>query len=151
MDEDKPTGASFLPFQVDGIYADACRGQSGSVTVVGPRAQDLVTALLAQQGPVKSQPVTMTLGGYPATRIDLRSPPRLDTRSCFLGRGVGAQIWQNPEGRYLVLMPDGLLSVYVVDVRGKRQVFTTQYDPTGISATDLAALVQMMASIRIKP
>ena len=138
----------FLPFLVDAIYADSCRGDSGAVTAVGPRPQDLVTALLAQPGPVKSTSVATTLGGYPATRIDLRVPKNLQTKPCNLGPGI-VQLWVSEPDNYLVLFSDGVVSVYVVDVDGQRQVFTTQYLP-GASQEDRAEIQQILDSIRIQ-
>ena len=143
-------GIGILPFVVDEIYSDACRGDRGSVTPVGPRPGDLVTALLAQRGPVKSAPVDATFGGYPATRIDLRVPDSLKTRNCFLGPGTGVQVWNSPHGRYLVIGSDNLVSVYVIDVNGRAQVFTVQYRPEQLSTADRAQLEGVLDSIRIR-
>jgi hypothetical protein len=138
------------PFAIDKIYADACRGERGAQTKVGPSADDLVNALLAQPGPAKSGPVETTLGGYPATRIDLRVPDRLQSRNCFLGPGTGVQIWLSRPNNYLVLDPEGVVSVYVVDVDGERAVFTTQYRPARTSSEDLVEVQQVLDSIRIQ-
>lgn len=146
---DSPEEFGFLPFVVDEIYADPCLGDRGRVTKVGPRAQDLVTALLAQPGPVKSAPVRTTVGGYPATRIDLRLPESLRAQNCFLGPGTGVQLWRSRPARYMVLDDTGRVSVYVVDVNGIRQVFASQYHSERISERDLAELRQVLASIRI--
>jgi hypothetical protein len=126
---DLPSEVSFLPYVVEEVFADACRGEEGPVTKVGARPQDLVDALLAQSGPVKSRPVQTTLGDYPATRVDLRIPDSLQDKDCFEGPGTGVQLWLSKPAGYLVLLPQGTVSVYVVDVNGRRQVFTTQYLP----------------------
>ncbi len=138
------------PFVVDKIYADACRGDRGAQTQVGPGVDDLVNALLAQPGPVKSGPVETTLGGYPATQIDLRVPDRLQSKNCFLGPGTGVQIWFSEPDDYLVLDPEGVVSVYVVDVDGERAVFAAQYRPARTSSEDQAELQQVLDSIRIQ-
>lgn len=137
------------PFVVDTIYADACKGERGAQLDVGPRVDDLVDALLAQRGPAKTTTQT-TLGGYPATRVDLRVPDRLQTKNCFIGPGTGVQIWLNGPKNYLYLGPDGLLSIYVVDVDGQRAVFQSQYTPTYTSPEDQAELQQVLDSIQIQ-
>ena len=147
---DEPDEIGILPFVVDDIYADACEGDRGAVTEVGPSAQDLVEALLAQPGPAKSDPVEAILGGYPATRIDLRVPKRLQSQDCFLGPGTGVQLWLTKPDKYLVLDAEGIVSVYVVDVNGQRQVFTTQYRPAHTSEEERAELQQVLDSIRIQ-
>lgn len=138
------------PFVVDKIYADACRGDKGAQTQVGPGVDDLVNVLLAQPGPVKSGPVQTTLGGYPATKVDLRVPDRLQSKNCFTGPGTGVQIWLSEPDNYLVVGPEDVLSVYVVDVDGERAVFTTQYRPARTSSEDQAELQQILDSIRIQ-
>lgn len=140
----------FYAVLVDEIYADACRGERGDVVTVGPGAQALVDALLEQPGPAQRGPFDTTLGGYPATRVDLRMPLRMMQRNCFIGPGTGMQIWYSePTDKYFVLLPDGFASVYVVDVNGERQVFLAQVgDPR--SAADRAELQAVLDSIRIE-
>jgi hypothetical protein len=146
---DTPGGIGILPYLVDEIYADACRGDQGAVMKVGSRPRDLVTALLAQKGPLKSSPAQTTLGGYPATRVDLRFPPSLLDKNCFWGPGTGIQLWRGDLDRYLVLLPDSTVSIYVVDVNGRRQVFTAQYHAS-VTERDLAELRAILESIRIE-
>ncbi len=140
---------SIEPFVVTKIYADACQGQRGVETTIGPTVDDLVDALLAQPGPDQSSRKT-TVGGYPATRVDLQVPDRLQTKDCFMGPGTGVQIWHNGPDNYLVLDPHGLLSIYVVDVDGERAVFTSQYRPAHTSPEDEAELHQVLDSIQIQ-
>lgn len=141
----------FYAVVVDEIYADACRGERGDVMTVGPGVQDLVDALLEQPGPAKRGPVDTTLGGRPAVRLDLSIPPRLQRRNCFLGPGTGVQVWYSePADKYFVLLPDDVVSVYVVDVDGKRQVFLAQVGDPG-STRDRAELQSVLDSIRIQP
>jgi hypothetical protein len=147
---DEPDEIGFQSVVVDKIYADACRGDRGAQTKVGPGADALVSALLEQPGPAKSGPVETTLGGYPATRVDLRVPRRLQSRDCFRGPGTGVQLWLSEPDDYLVLGADGLVSVYVVEVNGERQVFTSQYRPAYTSKEDQAELQQILDSIRIE-
>ena len=137
------------PFVVDKIYADACKGERGAQVDVGPGVDDLVDALLAQSGPAKTTAKT-SLGGYPATRVDLRVPDRLQTKNCFIGPGTGLQIWLNGPDNYLYLGPDGLMSIYVVDVDGQRAVFQSQYNSAHTSPEDQAELQQVLDSIDIQ-
>jgi hypothetical protein len=144
-------GLSLEAAVVDGIFTDACRG-SGVPLAVGPGVEDLVTALRTQRGPVARRPVTTTVGGYPATRVDLRIPRGLDLESCRLA-DVGAhglQIWYTqPTDTYFVLVPGAVASVYVVDVDGRRQVFVGQ-NRLPDSRKARAELQQVLDSIRIE-
>ncbi|MGH3345388.1 MAG: hypothetical protein ACRDO4_00275 [Nocardioides sp.] len=120
--------AEFYAIDLDEIYTDSCHGE-GIPQALGPGVDDLVTALLAQKGPVASEPVETTLGGYPATRIDLAIPKGLDLADCRLADDgvLGLQLWYSaPADKYFVLQPSGAASIYVLDVDGDRQVFLTQ-------------------------
>lgn len=136
---------------VDEIFTDACRGE-GVPEAVGPRVQDLVTALRRQRGPVTTRPVHTSLGGYPATRIDLRIPKDLNLESCRgADEGVLAlQIWFSERAdNYFVLHPGAVASVYVLDVAGQRQVFVAQ-DRAPHSADVHAELQAVLDSIRLE-
>jgi hypothetical protein len=133
---------------VDAIYADACEGSNGELMEVGPSVDDLAGALLRQRGPLASGPVDTTLGGYPATRIDLTVPDGFDLQPCNL-ESIGLQIWYSaPADKYFVLLPDAVMSVYIVDVDGQRQVFLTG----GSTTSDEAAreLQAILDSIQIE-
>jgi hypothetical protein len=146
-DTDEELG--FYPVVVDAIYADACAGESGDLTEVGPTVADLAAALLEQPGPKAAGPVETTLGGHPATRIDLSVPKGFDLKACSLG-GIGLQIWYSrPADKYFVLLPKGIASVYIVDVDGERQVFLTFYTPASPDE-DVRELQAVLDSIRIE-
>lgn len=132
---------------VDEIFTDACRGKARP-EAVGPRVHDLVTALRTQPGPVTGRPVQTTLGGYPATRVDLRFPKRLDMDSCREGDGL--QIWYvAPADNYFVLLPGSAASVYILDVDGQRQVFVAQ-NRSPHSPDARAELQRVLDSVRIE-
>jgi hypothetical protein len=134
---------------VDNIWAESCAGSNSGPIDVGPSVDDLVTALLQQPGPTKSEPVETTLGGYPATRIDLSIPDGFDLSTCNAA-DVGLQIWYSePAIKNFVLLDDHTASVYILDINGERQVFVTQYGPT-TTDTDLAELQEVLDSIRIE-
>ena len=143
----------FYAVVVDEIFADACRGEGGATAEVGPGVDALVTALLEQAGgAVKTKPVSTTLGGYPATRVDLRIPKRLDLARCQMAEYgfEGLQVWYSePADKYFVLLPGGVARIYVVDVGGERQVLLTQVgNPESVA--DEAELDMVLDSIRIE-
>lgn len=141
--------AEFYAIDLDEVYTDSCHGE-GIPREVGPGVDDLVTALLEQEGPVAGEPVETTLGGYPVTRIDLRVPKRLDLEDCRLADDgvLGLQLWYSAAAdKYFVLRPGGTAHVYILDVDGERQVFVTQQiSPTPADRTELQAVLD---SIRI--
>jgi hypothetical protein len=146
-DEDDELGVYAVV--VDAIYADACEGTNGELVEVGPSVDDLATALLKQAGPLASQPVETTLGGYPATRIDLTLPEGFDLKACNL-KGIGLQIWYSaPADKYFVLLRDGIASVYIVDVDGQRQVFLTHHR-SATSNEDVRELHTILDKIHIE-
>ncbi len=125
------------------IYADACTGnEAGGVTEVGPRVRDLVTALLEQPSSIAEGPFEATIGGYPAQRVDISSPPAEELQGCALVDGI--QIWHGAEGYYVV--GEGENSVYVVDVDGNRVVLPVHIQPDA-SEADRAELDAIIESI----
>jgi hypothetical protein len=101
---------------------------------------------------VTDRPVQTTLGGYPATRVDVRVPQGLDLESCRLSRDgvLGLQIWYiEPADNYFVLFPGAVASVYVLDVAGRRQVFVAQ-NRSPDSPDARAELQLVLDSIRIE-
>ena len=146
---DAPDELSFYAVVVDDIYIDAC--EHGEKTKrIGPSVDELADALLEQPGPKVHGPVDTTLGGYPATRVDLTIPKRLDLDTCRLG-GIGLQIWYSPPAdKYFVLLPNGTASAYIIDIDGQRQVFLTQY-LSGASDADVRELRTILDSVHIEP
>jgi hypothetical protein len=135
---------SFYAVVVDEIFTDPCQG--GDVTEVGPSVDDLAAALLQQPGPAARGPVETTLGGYPATRIDLTVPKGFDLKPCN-AKNIGLQIWYSaPANKNFVLTYDGIASVYIVDVDGQRQVFMSQYK-TAASGEDVREMQGVLDSI----
>jgi hypothetical protein len=145
---DTPSDLGFYAVVVDAIYADSCVGSNGDLMAVGPSVDDLAAALLQQPGPLASGPVATTLGGYPATRIDLTVPEGFDLEACTV-KGVGLQIWYSrPADKYFVLQADEVASVYILDVDGQRQVFMA-YRPASWDEF-LAELQMVLDSIHIE-
>ncbi|HEX5578940.1 MAG TPA: hypothetical protein VFY43_04665 [Candidatus Limnocylindria bacterium] len=148
-DPDTDDELGFYAVVVDDVYANACEGDTGELMQIGPSVDDLAAALLQQPGPMASGPVDTTLGGYPATRVDLTIPEGFDLAACSLG-GIGLQIWYSaPADKYFVLLPDGEMSVYIIDVDGQRQVFLTGGSAT--SDENVRELEATIGSIQIEP
>jgi hypothetical protein len=149
---DQPEEFGFYGVVVDKIFSDACAGEGGATTPVKPGVDALVTALVDQAGgAVKTTPVSTSLGGYPATRVDLRIPRRLDLERCQMAEYgfSGLQVWYSEAAdKYFVLLPGDVARIYVVDVHGERQVFLAQVADPGADA-DRAELDGVLDSIRI--
>jgi hypothetical protein len=146
---DEPGEVAFYPVVVDAIFADACAGSDGASVKVGPGVDDLAAALLAQPGAIVSGPVATTLGGHPATRLDLTFPTGVDLTGCSSG-GDGLQIWYSAAAdKHFVLASDGIASVYVFDVDVQRQDVLTQYR-TGTPDADVRELDAIVDSIRFE-
>jgi hypothetical protein len=138
----------FAAVALDKVFTDACEGGHDRLEV-GPGVDDLAASLLEQRGPKASGPVDTALGGYPGVRIDLTIPEGFDLEACNL-EGNGLQIWfDHPTDDYFVLPPDGIASVYIVEVNGRRQVFLTQHRPA-TSEEDLHELQAVLDSIHIE-
>ena len=132
---------------VDAIYSDPCEGP-GELMEVGPGVDDLAEALQEQLFTVATEPVDRTVGGLPAKRIELTVPDDLDA-ACRLGDHL--QIWYSaPVDKYFVLFGDGTANVYILDVKGERQVLVTQYR-AGTRAEDIAEMQNIIESIKIDP
>ena len=133
---------------VSEIDSDSCAARFEAVPV-GPLAGDLVTALTQQPGAAVSEPVDISLGGYPGQQIDLTIPRELDLGACRLG-GVGLHIWEAVGGKNFVLYQDASASVYTADVDGNRAVFSAQWKASA-TADDIAELKSIIESIEFEP
>jgi hypothetical protein len=107
-----------------------------------------VAGLRAQgSGLQVSDPVADTVGGLPATRIDVDYPTARPLQNCRLSEVTGVepgalQVWTG----YFVLHYRQSASVYVVEVGGRTQVFVTQASRDA-SAADRAELQSIVDSI----
>lgn len=147
---DEADELGFYAVVVDKIFRDSCAPDDETERMVGPRVDDLYAALREQMGGAAiSEPVSTTLGGYPATRIDFKVPKHLDLAGCRMGPD-GLQIWYSePADKYFVLLADATASAYVVDLQGKRQVFLTQTSRSA-SGADRAEMQTVLDSIDIE-
>jgi len=143
--EDTPQVISIVQWALDeiGIFEDACRGELGDPPAPASVAE-LVSALRSQEsGPIVSNPVTTSLGGLPATRVDLDYPDRMSQAGCRVGRGQ-LQLW----GSYFVFHPNHTASLYVVGVAGGAQLLLVVDTADGASAADRAELQSILDSVR---
>lgn len=142
--EDTPQGISVSPWAIEDVrlFEDACHGELGEPGPAPASAAALVSALRAQNsGPLVSDPVATTVGGLPATQIDLDHPDREAQASCRIGTGV-LQVWDG----YFVFFPNHTANLYVVDVAGTPQVFVV-VAADGASAADRAEAQSIIDSI----
>lgn len=147
--QDQQGALGIQPFVLDQIRLtdDTCLGE-GSLGAPQTSTADLVAGLRAQGSGLRvSDPVDDTVGGLPATRIDLDYPGSKPLSGCRLSATTDAepgwlQIWSG----YFVMRPADSASVYVVDLGDRAQVFVT---PTqdGASAGDRAELQSILDSI----
>lgn len=137
------------------LSADPCHSRSGGELdpPVGPTADDLVTALVAQAAGNASAPIDVTVGGHPAKRVALWPPADLDAASCEGGANDRYLRWFDEDdccqGPSMYPEADGRNIVYILEVGGTRAVIDTLYKP-GTSEADLAEAEQLVASMRFE-
>ncbi len=160
-DRTGPGEVAFGPWMVTNAYADPCHWQDSLLDPpVGPGVDDLVAALSDQAGREASDPVDVTVGGYPAKRLELSVPGDLDVSSCD---GGSYRVWLEPGELHtdepildsdipsLVTHVAGQRDVvYIADIDGNRFVLVAWHMP-GSSPEDLAELDTIIDSIRIDP
>jgi hypothetical protein len=149
-DGDQPGELLFTPWWVTHVFRNACQWE-GTLVEAGSTVDELVTALAAQEGREASAPTDVTVGGFPATRIELTVPADLDTSACTNGN---LRYWPGPGpdlNSGLCCNPPGNTDVvYVVDVDGRRLVIVARHYPDS-SAANRAELQAIVDSIQIEP
>lgn len=123
------------------VFSDACKGQS--LEPVDGTVRGLVDALDAQVG-TDATISEVTLGGLPATRVDLVK----DLASCSGGADAGLNLWATASGMTsLELSARGI--VYVLEKDGELVVFIgIDYKAT---ESDVAELEGIIASTQFGP
>ena len=147
--EGEPQELMLTPWIVTHVYADACHWD-GSLSEVGATAEALAAALSAQSGREVSGPIEMTLGGYPARRVELLVPGELDVATCDEGQIRSWPSSPTDESTGWIGLPGQTDVVYVIDVDGERILIGTTRGPEA-SDEDVAQLDAIIASIRISP
>jgi hypothetical protein len=129
------------------VYADSCQWQ-GTLRQVGS-VTELITALAEQTGHASTGPSTVSLGGYPATRIEFSVPADFDANTCD---SEIIRLWPDAgpnEDFGLPIAPGQTTTVYVVDLDGQAQlIIGARKDDS--TASDVAELEQVIESIRFE-
>jgi len=151
-DRDEPGEVKFITWVLTHVFSDVCRwGAEGTLVDVGTTVDELVTALMEQDGREASAPTSVTLGGFPAKRIQLTVPAELDTASCT---NDVLRYWPAPgpdmSDGDCCAPPGSTDTVYVVDIAGNRLVVVARNYP-GSSAENRAELQSIVDSIEIAP
>ncbi len=149
---EEPGEVMLFSWVVSHIFSDACQWEGDRNLVdVGTTVDELVSALEDQEGRQASSPTDVTLGGFPAKRIELTVPADLDTATCTNGN---LRYWPDPgpdmSGGLCCNPPGNTDVVYVVDIDGRRTVVVARHYPDS-SMEDRAELQAVVDSIEIDP
>jgi hypothetical protein len=139
-------GVTFATWIVSHIYTDSCQHE-GSLRQVG--SAELADALAEQTGHETSGPTDVTLGGYPATRLEFSVSADFDASACD---GSLIRLWPDagPNENYgLPIYPGQTTTVYVVDLAGEAMLVVA-VRKEGSSASDVAELQKIVDSIRFE-
>jgi hypothetical protein len=145
----EPGEVFFTSWIVSHVFADVCAWQDASKLVAaGTTAAELATALSAQKNRVVSQTTDVTLGGFPAKRIELTQPAGLDPSTCTDGN---LRAWPDPgpnmSGGMCCFPARSIDDLSIADVNGKRVVIIARHQP-GSSPADVAELNSIVDSIQ---
>ena len=147
----QPGEVGLSTWVVTHVYADSCRHTTDSLVAVGTSPDKLVSTLVALKNRVVSQPTDVTLGGFPAKRLELSVPAGLDVSTCEFG---SIKDWPDPgpdeSGGLCCGGPGHVDVVYVVYINGKALAVVARHLP-GSSPQDLAELQAIVDSIKITP
>ncbi len=149
---EEPGEVLLTPWVVSHVFRDACQWEGyRNLVDVGTTVDELVSALEDQEGRQASSPTDVTLGGFPAKRIELTVPADLDTATCTDGN---LRYWPGPgpdmSSGFCCNPPGNTDAVYVVDVDGNRLVVVARHYPDS-SMEDRAELQAIVDSIEIDP
>ena len=134
-------GMSFL--EVNGLYADPCKENSGEPDIpVGPAVEDLSTALADHPAYEATAPTDAVVDGYSGVRMDLQLPSDIDLAAC-----EGGQYWVWDAGPY-AQGPGNRWHLWILDIDGFTAVVLTE-DFEGTSAEDQAELQAIVDSLQI--
>lgn len=147
--KDRPGALRLEPWQVSHVYGDVCQWRE-TLVPVGTTVDELISALEVQTGRNASAPTDVTLGGFPAKRIELITP-ELEVAFCH---GAFLRYWPDPgpneNGGLGSSLGNHTDLVYAVDVSGKPWVVVARYYADS-SAQDVAELDAIVESIQIEP
>ena len=143
-------GRSISYWPVIRVYADACdtAGPNGSAhggRQIGPTVDDFVTAMDEQKYTNMSEPIDVTIGGYPGKRFEMTAGSQVPAycTTLFLWPDIGGD-----PGRGIAINGgpgEDTQPVYVIDVEGHRVVFVAW--TTGTYPPDAEAVEEVMNSM----
>ena len=139
------------------VYADACgtntpEGPIWEGSPIGPTVDDLIIALDQQKHTQMSEPIDVTIGGYPGKYFVMTRARRLaDYCTNLINVELSLSLWPDiggDRGRGIVINGgpgEDTQPVYVIDVDGNRVVFVAW--STGTSPSDTDAIAAVMDSM----
>ncbi len=149
--EGEPEAVELSTWVVSHAYTDSCDHTSKNRFEVGTSPDALVSALVALKNREVSAPTDVTLGGFPAKRLELSVPADLDVSTCAFGAIKNwPDVGGNEGGGLCCGGPGHVDVVYVVDINGKALAVVARHLP-GSSPDDLAELEAILDSVRIDP
>ena len=138
-----------VPKPVTHVYRDACQTRS-DLELTDGTLQGLVDALDAQLS-TDATITDVTIGGNPATRIDLAPSPGIEHAVCQTGDAGLLQIWADPnETGFFALFPGARGIVHLLEIDDELVVFIGVTGPEA-SASDRAELDAVIASTQFGP
>lgn len=145
----EPNGIGFSAWTSTAPHADPCHWQDEIMDPsTPPTVEEIVATLVGQPGRDPRPPVEATLGGWPATRLELVTPPALDIATCDLGRYKAWTDLADPNGGNWNHENGQLDVVYVVDVDGVTVVIDSWYGEN-TSLQDLGELETLFEAMVI--
>jgi hypothetical protein len=128
---------------VTNTYADACDAAGAHDPPIGPEVDDLVAALTSMPRHEATTPRAVTVGGLPATYLELTAAPSLGDCALpgFRAWTTGPDVRESPPGER-----DRL---WVLDVQGVRVMIDLAIPPTA-GAAEVAELEAVVDSLRFE-
>jgi hypothetical protein len=145
-----PGRIGFSAWTMNAVYPDPCHWTDDIVELSNPpTVEEIVAALVAQSGRDPSTPTDVTLGGQPATRLELVTPADLDISTCDEEKyktwtdlsDPGGGNWNHESGQLDV--------IYVVDMDRGPVVIDAWYNPS-TSDADLSELEDVLDAMVIE-
>ena len=144
----------YIPRRIGGLYlsifdkvaADPCDSTTGFVTVAGPSAADLATALGNMPGVTVTGLADVTVGRWSGKQLTLTAP------ATFIGCKLtpdGYAIWQLPLGANFTIGAGAVERLWILDVEDQRLVI--DLEPGNLTAAQQAELQAVFASLHIEP
>ena len=138
------TGVSINTWLVTQVYGDACDA-AGTLRET-PSRQLVVAALGEQKGHTTSAPIEVTLGGLPATRLEITVPSDYDGTGCD---NPDLEIWPDSTlDNSLWAFGGETLTIYVVEGAGPTVFTAIQRDAT--NTTDVGWMQAILASVHFE-